>query len=132
MQRRVAEARGCWTRRSVYCLWVCEFTDVERTNLPIFQASPGNLSDVEDLLFGSVDILTSPVVAAVTCSTKASTTTVGVALTDSSERALGVAEFVDNEVCFLSQQQREKDADCENSYLATSKASSFSKGSKKS
>lgn len=53
---------------------------------------------MEDLLFGSVDILTSPVVAAITCSTKASVITVGVALTDSSERHLGIAEFVDNEV----------------------------------
>lgn len=56
------------------------------------------LADMDDLLFGSVDILTSPVVAAVTCTVKASEFTVGIAFTNSSEHDMGIAEFVDNEV----------------------------------
>ena len=70
------------------------------------KASPGNLQDVEEMLFGSVDITSAPVVMAIrivpTPSTAGSssvkTKTVGVAFADTSIRELGVAEFVDNDV----------------------------------
>ena len=78
------------------------------------QASPGNLSAVEDLLFVNTDIVSAPIVMAIKLanspavagSTTVKTKAIGVAYADSSTRELGVADFVDNdlfsntEVCF--------------------------------
>ncbi|KAI0342296.1 DNA mismatch repair protein [Trametopsis cervina] len=72
------------------------------------EASPGNLQDVEEMLFGNTDIMSAPIVmsimiastpAAPGSSSNARTKTVGVAFADTSTRELGVADFVDND-CF--------------------------------
>jgi DNA mismatch repair protein MSH2 len=71
------------------------------------QASPGNLQDVEDMLFGNTEIMSAPIVMAIRVASSpaaagapsnARTKTVGVAFADTSIRELGVAEFVDNEL----------------------------------
>ena len=71
------------------------------------QASPGNLQDVEDMLFGNTEIMSAPVVMAIRVASSpaiagapsnARTKTVGVAFADTSIRELGVADFVDNEL----------------------------------
>ncbi|KAI8986743.1 DNA mismatch repair protein [Trametes punicea] len=70
------------------------------------EASPGNLSAVEDLLFVNTDIVSAPIVMAIKIAnapaiagnSSAKTKTVGVAYADSSTRELGVADFVDNEL----------------------------------
>ncbi|KAI0827097.1 DNA mismatch repair protein [Trametes gibbosa] len=70
------------------------------------EASPGNLSAVEDLLFSNTDIVSAPIVMAIKIASApviagnnaAKTKTVGVAYADSSTRELGVADFVDNEL----------------------------------
>ncbi|KAG8862943.1 MutS-like protein [Tulasnella sp. 330] len=62
------------------------------------QASPGNLQDVEDLLFMNTDILSAPIVMAVKLSNKGNERTVGIAFADASIRQLGVSEFVDNDL----------------------------------
>ncbi|TBU61130.1 DNA mismatch repair protein [Dichomitus squalens] len=70
------------------------------------EASPGNLSAVEDLLFVNTDIVSAPIVMAIKIastpavpgSTAVKTKAVGVAYADSSTRELGVADFVDNDL----------------------------------
>ncbi|KAJ7138470.1 muts domain V-domain-containing protein [Mycena crocata] len=67
------------------------------------EASPGNLSAVEELLFGSgaeSDLLAAPIVMAikVVSSSAAKIKTLGVAFADPTVRELGVAEFVDNDL----------------------------------
>ncbi|KAJ3554127.1 hypothetical protein NM688_g3265 [Phlebia brevispora] len=71
------------------------------------EASPGNLQDVEEMLFGSTDIISAPVVMAIKIantpaaaggSSNVRTKTVGVAFADTSVRELGVADFADNEL----------------------------------
>lgn len=70
-----------------------------------WKASPGNLQAVEDLLFGSSDLLTAPIVMAIKVNstaapagTKAKNKSVGIAFADTSVRELGVADFVDNDL----------------------------------
>lgn len=61
---------------------------------------------VEELLFGSTDIASAPIVMAIkiastggtAITSKAKTKTVGVAFADTSVRELGVADFVDNDL----------------------------------
>lgn len=70
------------------------------------QASPGNLQEVEDLLFVNSDLLSAPIVMAIklasapasSSSTGPKLKTVGVAFADTSVRQLGVADFVDNDL----------------------------------
>ncbi|KZV87734.1 DNA mismatch repair protein [Exidia glandulosa HHB12029] len=62
------------------------------------QASPGNLQDVEDLLFVNEDMESAPIVMAVKLSSKGEVKNVGVAFADASNREIGVAEFVDNDL----------------------------------
>ncbi|CDZ98435.1 dna mismatch repair protein msh2 [Phaffia rhodozyma] len=62
------------------------------------QASPGNISQLEDLLFTNHDLLTSPIVMAIKVMTKDGVRTVGAAFADVSSRELGVAEFADNDL----------------------------------
>ncbi|CCL99791.1 uncharacterized protein FIBRA_01813 [Fibroporia radiculosa] len=71
------------------------------------EASPGNLQAVEDLLFVNTDILSAPIVMAIkTASTsavgggssKAKTTSIGIAFADTSTREIGVADFADNDL----------------------------------
>lgn len=62
------------------------------------QASPGNLQQVEDLLFSSSDMLASPIVLALCLVNVDGVRTVGAAFADASSRTLGVAEFADNDL----------------------------------
>ncbi|KAG6888939.1 hypothetical protein C0995_004794 [Termitomyces sp. Mi166 len=67
------------------------------------EASPGNLQEVEDLLFVDSDLLSAPIVMAIKlasapASSGAKLRTVGVAFADTSVRQLGVADFVDNDL----------------------------------
>jgi len=70
------------------------------------QASPGNLQEVEDLLFVDSDLLAAPIVMAIKLasaptasgSTGPKLKTIGVAFADTSVRQLGVADFVDNDL----------------------------------
>ena len=64
----------------------------------IRQASPGNLQDLEDLLFTNVDLASSPIVIAVKLGSQRDHKIVGVAFVDATIRELGVSEFVDNEL----------------------------------
>ena len=56
------------------------------------------MSELEDLLFVSEDILSAPVIAAIHYTVKAGVKTVGVAFGDSSVREIGICEFVDNDL----------------------------------
>ncbi|KAG6841000.1 hypothetical protein C0991_002780 [Blastosporella zonata] len=67
------------------------------------EASPGNLQEVEDLLFADSDLLSAPIVMAIKIANApagsgAKLRTVGVAFADTSVRQLGVADFVDNDL----------------------------------
>ena len=61
-------------------------------------ASPGNLADVEELLFAHTDMLAAPVILALKVAVKDGVKTVGIAYADTSMRDMGVSEFVDNEL----------------------------------
>ena len=88
------------------------------------QASPGNLSAVEDLLFVNTDIVSAPIVMAIkVASTPAApgssavkTKAIGVAFADSSTRELGVADFVDNDI-FSNTEVRNLLVICSSAYL---------------
>ncbi|WFD33172.1 MSH2 protein [Malassezia sp. CBS 17886] len=62
------------------------------------QASPGNLQDVEDLLFLHAEVDSSPVVLALRVKTHEGQTVVGAAFADATNREIGVAEFVDSDL----------------------------------
>lgn len=64
------------------------------------QATPGNLQQLDDLLFSNIDNLSSPLVMAVklTLANGGTTRIVGVAFADASSRKLGVSEFLDDEM----------------------------------
>ncbi|RDB16061.1 DNA mismatch repair protein msh-2 [Hypsizygus marmoreus] len=70
------------------------------------EASPGNLQEVEDLLFVNSDLLSAPIVMAIKLASAPASSgaagaklkTVGVAFADTSVRQLGVADFVDNDL----------------------------------
>nr|XP_019008106.1 DNA mismatch repair protein MSH2 [Kwoniella pini CBS 10737]OCF46887.1 DNA mismatch repair protein MSH2 [Kwoniella pini CBS 10737] len=60
-------------------------------------ASPGNLIQLEDLLFNDQSLSSSSVIAALRIQVKESQRIVGVAYIDNNERLLGVGEFVEDE-----------------------------------
>ncbi|GAA6064732.1 hypothetical protein JCM10212_000403 [Sporobolomyces blumeae] len=63
------------------------------------EASPGNLAQVEDLLFGHVDLLQSPVAMAIRVRPNDKHgNSVGVAFCDAAAFELGVAEFTDSDL----------------------------------
>jgi DNA mismatch repair protein MSH2 len=62
------------------------------------QASPGNITPLEDLLFVNMDLLAAPIILSVRVATQDKTKIVGVAFADTSVRQIGVAEFVDNDL----------------------------------
>ncbi|KAF8531333.1 DNA mismatch repair protein MSH2 [Gautieria morchelliformis] len=62
------------------------------------QASPGNITPLEDLLFVNMDLLAAPIIIAIKVTTKDKTKQVGVAFADASVREIGVAEFADNDL----------------------------------
>ncbi|PWN32325.1 putative DNA mismatch repair protein MSH2 [Meira miltonrushii] len=61
-------------------------------------ASPGNLQQLEDLLFADADLDTSPIVVALRTRVQDGVKTVGAAFADASNRQLGVAEYAENDL----------------------------------
>jgi DNA mismatch repair protein MSH2 len=62
------------------------------------EASPGNLRQVEEMLFVNSDLATSPMIAAIYIDAKGDRKSVGVAFTDaSSGRTIGISQFPDND-----------------------------------
>ena len=61
------------------------------------QASPGNLQQLEDVVFGSGEMATSTSVIAVKLTNEAGQRMVGVAYADACMQRLGVAEFLDSD-----------------------------------
>ncbi|ORZ21889.1 DNA mismatch repair protein MSH2 [Lobosporangium transversale] len=64
----------------------------------IKRASPGNMQDMEDLLFVHTDMAASPIVMAVKAHIGGDHRTVGVCFADATVRELGIAEFIDNDL----------------------------------
>ncbi|KAG2214885.1 hypothetical protein INT45_009578 [Circinella minor] len=62
------------------------------------KASPGNLQEVEDLLFLNSNMSTSPVVMAVKLGNSTDSKMVGVSFSDANVKEIGVSEFIDNEL----------------------------------
>lgn len=61
-------------------------------------ASPGNLQQLEQLLFANHNLLASPVILALFLSVKDGVKNVGVCFADTSAMRMGVSEFVDNDL----------------------------------
>ena len=64
----------------------------------IKQASPGNLQQMEDMIFVNADIVISPMVMALKMTTRAGFKTVGAAFADATNRELCVAEYAENDL----------------------------------
>ena len=62
------------------------------------QASPGNLQEVEDLLFLGADVVASPIVMALRVKMQDGNLHVGMAFADATNRELGVAEYAENDL----------------------------------
>ncbi|KAF8508246.1 DNA mismatch repair protein [Hysterangium stoloniferum] len=62
------------------------------------QASPGNITPLEDLLFVNMDLLAAPIILSIKVATQDKIKVVGVAFADTSVRQIGVSEFVDNDL----------------------------------
>jgi DNA mismatch repair protein MSH2 len=60
-------------------------------------ASPGNISQVEDLLFSHTDLVANAVSMAIKVHVKDGGRTVGCAYVDVQEKLIGVAEYVEDE-----------------------------------
>ncbi|GJJ10537.1 hypothetical protein Clacol_004764 [Clathrus columnatus] len=61
------------------------------------QATPGNITALEDLLFVNTDLLVEPIIMSIKMTTKDKATTIGVAFANTSLREIGVAQFVEND-----------------------------------
>jgi DNA mismatch repair protein MSH2 len=77
---------SCWWLCACCMSWNCR------------QASPGNITPLEDLLFVNMDLLAAPIIIAIKVATREKSKVVGVAFADASVREIGVAEFVDNDL----------------------------------
>ncbi|KAJ1018408.1 hypothetical protein NDA18_006562 [Ustilago nuda] len=64
----------------------------------IKQASPGNLQQMEDMIFVNADIVSSPIVMALKMTTRDGVKTVGAAFADATNRQLCVAEYAENDL----------------------------------
>lgn len=62
------------------------------------QASPGNVTELEELLFANSDMLVEPIIMSIKVATKDKVKTIGVAFSNTSLREIGVGEFVDNDL----------------------------------
>ncbi len=62
------------------------------------QASPGNLQQMEDMIFVNADIVSSPIVMALKISTRDGIKTVGAAFADATNRELCVSEYAENDL----------------------------------
>lgn len=61
-------------------------------------ASPGNITQVEDLLFDNEDFVGHAVIMALKVSVKEGSRVIGAAFIDTQERMLGVSEYVDDDL----------------------------------
>ncbi|KAJ1959900.1 MSH2 protein [Dipsacomyces acuminosporus] len=74
-------------------------SDSKQSNWKVTRtASPGNLQEVEEMLFSNSDMATVPMVMSVVLKSIANELKVGVAFVDPAQRTIGVCEFVDNDV----------------------------------
>ncbi|EST05312.1 DNA mismatch repair protein MutS, core [Kalmanozyma brasiliensis GHG001] len=64
----------------------------------IKQASPGNLQQMEDMIFVNADIVSSPIVMALKMTTRDGVKTVGAAFADATNRELCVSEYAENDL----------------------------------
>ncbi|CDS01787.1 probable DNA mismatch repair protein MSH2 [Sporisorium scitamineum] len=64
----------------------------------IKQASPGNLQQMEDMIFVNADIVSSPIVMALKLTTRDGVKTIGAAFADASNRELCVTEYAENDL----------------------------------
>ncbi|KAF9134450.1 MutS-like protein, partial [Mortierella sp. 14UC] len=78
-------------------IWAAEPRKQNVWNI-VKRASPGNLQDMEDLLFANTDMAASPIVMAVKIQTGGDQRTVGVCFADATVRELGISEFIDNDL----------------------------------
>lgn len=62
------------------------------------QATPGNLQEVEDLLYSGADLDTSPIVLALKIKVQDGIKTIGAAFADATHRHLGVSEYAENDL----------------------------------
>lgn len=62
------------------------------------QASPGNLQQMEDMIFVDADIVSSPIVMALKLTTRDGVKTVGAAFADATNRELCVSEYAENDL----------------------------------
>ncbi|PWZ03787.1 putative DNA mismatch repair protein MSH2 [Testicularia cyperi] len=62
------------------------------------EASPGNLQQLEDMLFVNTDIVSSPIVMALRLTTRDGVKVVGAAFADATNRELCVAEYAENDL----------------------------------
>ncbi|QRV82157.1 DNA mismatch repair protein MutS [Ceratobasidium sp. AG-Ba] len=87
------------TRQLRVEIWAQESGKGKSTSWELVRrASPGNLQDVEDLLFSNTDLESAPIVMAVRLTKREGGRTVGVAFADASAREIGVSEFPDNDL----------------------------------
>ncbi|KAG0289078.1 MutS-like protein [Linnemannia gamsii] len=78
-------------------IWAAEPRKQNVWNI-VKRASPGNLQDMEDLLFSNADMAASPIVMAVKIHIGGDQRTVGVCFADATVRELGISEFIDNDL----------------------------------
>ncbi|KAG8759835.1 MutS-like protein [Serendipita sp. 396] len=62
------------------------------------QASPGNIQEVEDLIFANTEITSPPIVLALRVSQLDGVRTLGTAFADASIRKIGVSQFAENDL----------------------------------
>lgn len=62
------------------------------------QASPGNIQEVEDLIFANTDITSAPIVLAIRVSKLDNIRTIGTAFADTSIRKLGISQFAETDL----------------------------------
>lgn len=62
------------------------------------QASPGNLQEVEDLIFANTDMTTAPIVLSIRIAKVDNIRTIGTAFADATIRKIGVSQFAENDL----------------------------------
>lgn len=80
-------------RVEIYCCKSKTSNDWKLT----YKASPGNLQQLEDVLFGSLDMASSLTIMAVKLTTENGQRVLGIAYAELSSERLGVAEFIEND-----------------------------------
>lgn len=95
-------------------------------------ASPGNLEDVEELLFGdNIQISDAPMCLAITFKVKEGIKTVGIAYADAVDRKIGLSEFVETDI-WSNTEVLNTCRDCILCSFSCFSLFSFSSGSKRS